>query len=225
MKKHLLPAMLIAVLAVVATLPAAASAASKPVISTVTLTNGVYKAKIGSKTVTLRPFPGYPGAVWAKKVNFGANLGSAYLFMNKDARNPSVLKYYHTSIGKMRSLTPSYGAHYQGYNVDMIVQPKSKKVYIAFGTKAVGTSAHVREITNKRTNVVNSPTVADTINKGIVLVKFLKIYTNEYGLVTMIKDNPATLKVWRFSAKTHRFDEDAAFNKSLIKTTGNVLSL
>ena len=27
------------------------------------------------------------GAVWAKKVNFGANLGSVYLFVNKDAKH------------------------------------------------------------------------------------------------------------------------------------------
>lgn len=227
MKKITVSVMLVVCAVVIAatTLPSPASAASKPVISTITLTNGAYKAKIGSRTVTLKPFTGYAGAVWAKKVNFGANLGSAYLFVNKDARNPSVLKYYHTTVGEMHTLTPSYGAHYKGYNVDLIVQPKTKKVYIVFGTKATGASAHVREITNRGTNVVNSPVAADTADKGVVLVKFLKLYTNEYGLVTMIANKPATLKVWRYSGATHRFDEDTSYNKGLIKTDGNVLSL
>lgn len=203
----------------------ASAASAKPTITTIALTNGAYKATINGKKVTLKPFSGYTGAVWAKKVNFGANLGSMYLFVNKEARTPSELKYYSTGVGSMRSLTPFYGAHYKGYNVDMIVQPKTKKVYIAFGTKATGASAHVREVKNKRVDLVNSPTVAETENKGVVLVKFLKLYTNEYGLVTMISGNASTLKVWRYSSTTHRFDEDTSYDKSLISINGDTLTL
>ncbi|MFH0829516.1 MAG: hypothetical protein V1907_05100 [Candidatus Kerfeldbacteria bacterium] len=228
MKKIVLPVVASAIILFmgVSMLPHSASAASaKPTITTISLTNGAYKATINGKKVTLRPFSGYTGAVWAKKVNFGANLGSMYLFMNKDARTPSELKYYSTGVGSMRSLAPFYGAHYKGYNVDMIVQPKTKKVYIAFGTKATGASAHVREVMYKRTDVVNSPTVAPTESKGVVLVKFLKLYTNEYGLVTMISGNTATLKVWRYSSSTHRFDEDTSYDKTLIHISGDTLTL
>jgi hypothetical protein len=41
----------------------------------------------------------------------------------------------------------------------------------------------------------------------------------------MITNKPATVKTWRYSSTTHWFDEDIIYDKSRIKTTGNVLSL
>jgi len=210
---------------VVSVLPHSASAVSKPTITTITLTKGAYKTTINGKKLTLKPFPGYSGLVWAKKVNFGKNLGYAFLFVPQASGTPSVLKYYNTNIGQMRSLTPFYGDHTLGYNVDVVVQPKTKKVYIVFGTKSVGASARITEIGRKGNTWVNNPTVASTENKGVVLVKFLKLYTNEYGLVTMISGNSSTLKVWKYSSSTHRFDEDTSYDKSLISISGDTLTL
>lgn len=206
--------------------PALTQAATPmPTITTIKLTNGAYKTTINGKKVTLKPFSGYTGAVWAKRVNFGANLGLVYLFVPQASGTPSILKYYDTFDGKMRSLTPFFGNHTLGYNVTIAVQASSKKVYLAFGTKAVGASTRVIEITRKGNNQVNNPTVADTEDKGQVIVQFLKIYGKDYGLATMIADNPATLKVWKYSKSTSRFDEDTAFDKNVIKTANNTLSL
>jgi len=228
MKKILLPTAILAglIACFAGPMTARATTTPTPIIYSISLTKGVYKTIINKKNVPLKPFPGYTGSVWAKRVYFGNNLGSTYLFVQRSpGTTASVMKYYETSTSRMWTITPFYGNHKKGYNASVVVQPKTKKVYIALGTKATGVSARVMEITRKGINQVNNPTVAETQDKGVVLVQFLKLYPNEYGLVTMITNKPATVKTWRYSSTTHRFDEDIIYDKSRIKTTGNVLSL
>lgn len=205
----------------------ASAATTIPTVTKISLTKGAYSFVLGKKTVKLKPFPGYTGAVWARKVSFGKNLGAEYLFVPqaKGTNSTSDMKYYNTNFGQMRSLSPFYGKHTLGYNADIVVQPKTGMVFLAFGTKEKGVDARIVQLGRRGITQVNNPTTADTADKGQVLVKFLKMYTNEYALATMIADKPGTLKIWRYSTKTERFDEDTTTSKAAIQTADNNLHL
>ena len=182
-----------------------ATATTTPIIATATSSSGQVKWAVGKKIYSVRPWgKNYHGKMMAKKVTFGKTMIVLTVAQASGAQ-PEVKLY--TSAGKLlESIRPFYGGNNLGYNASLIVQPKLKRVFIAFGTKKVGASARIMEVTSRGLNQVNNPTVAPTESKGQVLVQFLKVYPNEYGLVTMIADNTATLKVWRYSTRTERFD-------------------
>jgi hypothetical protein len=199
----------------------------KPIIKTITLTKGVYKFKVGKKTYSLKPFPNYSGAVMARQINFGSNLGSVYVFIPQGSYSKAIISYYLPSnYSQRREFYPfSTSSSFKGWNASISVEPLNNKVYLAIGTKKVGASVRIVEVTSKGMLWVNSLTVVETEGKGVVLVQFLKLYPLQSGLVTMIKGNTSTLKVWKYSQITYRFDQDEAFDLSKIKVNGEKISI
>ncbi|RJO59630.1 hypothetical protein C4546_00890 [Candidatus Parcubacteria bacterium] len=199
----------------------------KPTIKPITLTKGVYKFKVGTKTYSLKPFNNYSGAVMARQINFGTKLGSVYLFIPQGAYSKAIINYYLPGSYSQKRELYVFGtiSNFKGWNASISVEAYSHKVYIALGTKGAGASARVMEITSKGLRQVNNPTVAPTESKGPVLVQFLKLYPLQNGLVTLIKGNTATLKVWKYNGAKNRYDQDPDYDLSKIKIQNEKISL
>ncbi|MFA6588379.1 MAG: hypothetical protein WCT08_04910 [Patescibacteria group bacterium] len=199
----------------------------KPTLKNISLTNGAYKFKSGKKTISLKPFPGYSGKVMARAINFGGKSGTVYLFIPQGSYSKAIVSYYLPSnYSKRREIYPfSNTSGFKGWNASISVEPLNYKVYLALGTKKVGASARIVEITSKGLLWVNNPTVVETEGKGAVLVQFLKLYPLQNGLVTMISGNTSSLKVWKYSSSANRYDQDKNFDVSAIKVDGEKISL
>lgn len=193
-----------------------------PVITSLKLSKGEYKYKLNGKIISIKPFgTSYKGKVWAKKVNFGTELGVVYLFINSEKLKTGAVKMYSTQGKLIGTFKPYGGFATNGLNADITII--NNEVYLAVGTTKAGTTARIYKVTNKTLKSIN--TVKASKSNGNVIVAYLKLYSGQYGLVTMLKNQKSTIKVWKYDSIKNKFIEDTKFNKKKIKVVNGIPKL
>lgn len=188
-----------------------------PVMKALTLIKGVYSYKLSGKTINVRPFgTDYRGTVWARSVDFGPE-GKLYVFINSGAYKKGQIKVFRADGKLLKAYNPYGGFATNGLNATTLVE-SNDLVYLAVGTTKAGTTVKTYQVTAKGLKTLNS--LAASTKQGNILVGFQKVYKSGYGLVTMRKYYPSTLKVWKLDLKTNKFVEDKKINKTKIKLVG-----
>lgn len=111
-----------------------------------------------------------------------------------------------------------------GMNAAIIVEPLNNNVYLAVGPKGGGKAAYVYVMSTLLANQQILTTGTKKIT-GNVLVKFLKLYPNQYGLVTAIQGKSSTMKVWKYDPTTDRFVRDTIYSLKKLKLSRTTITL
>lgn len=186
-----------------------------PSVKALTMNKGSYSYKVGTKTIKITPFATtYKGAIWARKVNFGTD-GVVYIFANQAKFAQGAIKAYNANGKLLGTYKPFKGDWAKlGLVLDAAVQ-SDKTVFLAVGGLKDQTSVRFFKVTNKGLTSVN--TVTALSRAGQVIVKFSKIYGSDYGALTYLNGQKATLKVWKYNSTTKKFVQDKTYKTSKIK--------
>ena len=185
-----------------------------PIMKNLKLTKGIYSYKLNGKTINIRPFgTDYKGTVWARSIDFGPD-GKIYIFINSGAYKKGQIKVFKADGKLLKAYNPYGGFATSGLNATALVAANDQ-VYIAVGTTKAGTTVKTYQVTAKGLKALNSLTAST--KPGNILVGFQRVYSSGYGLATMRKSYPSTLKVWRLDTKTNKFVEDRKINKAKIR--------
>jgi hypothetical protein len=195
------------------------------VITTLTQSKNKYSlVTLAGKTIKVQPFDkSYTGKIWAKRINFGVNIGSLYVFAPIDQYAKGVIKVYGPKGTLLQTIKPFGKFSPSGFNLDIVIEPLNDVVYLAVGAKKAGTTAVIYEVSATGLKSVNSVKV----NKktGNVMVKFLKLYTDQYGVVTAVDGSAKTLMVWKLNPTTNKFTQDKTYSLKKLKISGNTIKL
>ncbi|MFH0828970.1 MAG: DUF5011 domain-containing protein [Candidatus Kerfeldbacteria bacterium] len=196
-----------------------------PVITNLKQSKNKYSlVTLAGKSVKVQPFEkSYKGKIWAKRINFGEGLGSLYLFAPTDTYAKSAIKVYGPKGTLIKTVKPFGGFSTSGFNIDIVVEPLNDVVYLAVGTRKAGTTAVVYEVSSTGLKFVHSVKVGKT--SGNVMVKFLKLYANQYGLVTAVNSSAQTMKVWKLNPATNKFTQDKTYSLKKLKISGDTIKL
>lgn len=179
---------------------------------------------LSGKTVKVQPFEkSYKGKIWAMRVNFGEDLGSLYLFAPTDTYAKSAIKVYGPKGTLLKTVKPFGGFSKSGFNLDIAIEPLNDVVYLVVGTRKAGTTAVIYEVSSTGLKSVNSVKAGKT--PGNVMVKFLKLYSNQNGLATAVNKSSSTQKVWKLNSTANKYLQDKTFSMKQLKISGNTIKL
>lgn len=187
----------------------------RPIVNTIKNTKGAYSFKVGTKKITLKPFgTAYRGSIWAKKVDFGSDVGVVYLFANTGGYRKGAVKAYDNN-GKLLGVYKPFGGFATNGFVLSIAVDINDNVFLVVATPKAGTTARIYKVTKGGLTIVNSVKAVKV--GGQMVVRFSKIYKNDYALLTYLKGKKSTLKIWKYNSATKKFIEDKSYNKKSIK--------
>lgn len=193
-----------------------------PTLSTVTVKNNKLTIIVNKNKVTLNPFPGYRGAVVAKKVVLNTAADPYYLFVNTASTRPAIVVY--SSKGKLVKRLSLGTMATPGLRVQLEGNPLTSSVFIAVSPSR--NSFRVKNFVLSKSGLKQVNTIAMSGSKnGVLVTKFMKTYDDEFALVTAEKSKTNTIHVWRYAASTKRFTEDTTYNTALITLSGGTLAL
>lgn len=96
-------------------------------------------------------------------------------------------------------------------------------VYLALAPRGQGKTVRLYKMNAAGAQGLSSVTVSRS--SGKVIVKFLKLYRDQYGLASMIKGKIKTLKVWKYSVKAKKFTHDRSYKVKNIVVKGTTLTV
>lgn len=193
-----------------------------PQVSNIATAAGVLKIMYQEKQITIKPFPGCRGNLSARQID--ASDGSVYyLVATLDRCVTGGIKLY-TAAGKLVQTLAPFGSFKPGYNLSMTVDQDSGRVWLAVAPKLYGSTVSIFQFRSHRLKFVNSVQVTKK-TLGNLRVKFLPLYSDAVGLVTIINGKPATLKVWQYNVEQHQFLQDKTFDLEQIRVTTKAISL
>jgi hypothetical protein len=202
-----------------------ASAATAPTITKIYPTSGHYSITTPSGRVTITPFSGYTGRIWARKINFGTN-GKVYMFVPREAYTAGEVVLYDGNGEEISRLLAFGTGTFHGFNPSIVVDRSNKRVYFAVARNAVSASARILRVRPTGLTTMNSVTAVGTSDKGNVLVQFLKPSDRRHPiLVTMIASNRSTMKIWKYNETHGQYVRDTVFNTSRIRVEGSTITL
>jgi hypothetical protein len=183
----------------------------KATLITLRAKSGGVKIHVSGGTKTLKPFRSYKGTIWARQVRYSST-NSRYILLNAEAFQTGSIKFYSNSGKLIQTVKPFGDFASLGMKADIVYQPSSGKVYLVISLKKTGYTARVYEVTKKGLVGVANVTAVKKTSPGTILVSFLKLYGNDYGLTTMKSGSSKTVKIWRYSTikKTWVQDKSSA---------------
>jgi hypothetical protein len=188
-------------------------------ITNVKIKNGSATLSVNGKSKRITPFSSsYHGSIWAKKVNFGGTVGAVYLFAPGGKYAKGTIKVYDKSGKIIQTIKPYGGFALYGLNVAIDVDPTTKKVLLAVGTRKAGTTARTYNLTNS--GLQNRHTVKVSNKPGEVLVKFLAISSKKHILTTGIAKDAHSIRAWKYKASALSFARATTY-ESMIKLVGS----
>lgn len=191
-----------------------------PSIEKLTLKNNTYGLKVGRRTITLTPFPGYRGALIGRRLIVDTRSNPFYVFIATDAIGRPALVMYNAS-GRLLNRQSLSLISTKGLQLDIAPNVVTLSIYFAIAPKANGLTATIYNV-DKR-GLTSLKTVTAAKGRGTLVMKWLKGYTNEYILATLVKGKTATPYVWRYISAKKMFLRDTKFStRKLVWTTTSV---
>lgn len=179
-----------------------------PTVEKLILKSNIYTLKVGNKYVTLRPFPGYRGAVLGRKLTVNTKKDPLYVFIATDALGKPELVIYNAS-GLVTTRQNLSTISTKGLQVEITSNPATLSVFYAVAPKANGLTATIFNISKSGFKSLKTVTAAQ--GRATLLMKWVKGYTNEYILVTLIKGKLDKPLVWRYNGSKKIFVRDTKF--------------
>ncbi len=189
-----------------------------PEIGGVTVVNGGWTTPEGT---VLKPLGTYTGPTAANKVYLGNEDGTRFVFVPKGKNSDGMMAVYDGNGILVKKLAPFGTLGKKGMTMTGVVS--NGVYYVAVGQKGGG-KTKVYSVTDD--GVMLRGSLSGGSGTASVTVKYLKLYGNEYGLVTLMRvEGKNVLKVWRYSMAKKAFVQDKAFNLKKLKVSGSSISL
>jgi len=179
-----------------------------PTVEKLALKNNTYTLKVGKKYVVLRPFTGYRGAILGRKIIVNTKNDPFYVFIATDAMKKPELVIYNAS-GRVTTRQNLSTISTKGLQVEITSNPATLSVFYALAPKANGLTATIYNISKSGFKSLKTVTAAK--GRATLLMKWVKGYTNEYILVTLIKGKLDRPLVWRYNGVKKSFVRDTKF--------------
>jgi hypothetical protein len=200
---------------------------SPPSTTLVTLKpkSGAVKIKVGSLTKTLKPFgTTYKGGLWAKQIKY-SRTHSHYVVIPTSAYSKGSIRYYNEK-GKITQTVKLSGLYAPlGMTAAMVLQPSNNKVYLAVAFKKTGYTVRIYEVTKTRLVSVSNVSALKKTSPGTIILGFLKLYSDDYGLTTL-KSGAKTWKTWKYSSAKRKWLQDTRpSTKAKLKVSNNKVVL
>lgn len=198
---------------------------TKPSVVKGKVVGSTYSYKLDGKKITITPFGSdYKGTLWARKFDFGSDLGFVTVFVPLDTYAKGAIRVYDEN-GKIVQMAQPFGGYTTtGFNVSVATDSASNKVFLAIGKKSKGNTVRVYEVTNDKMKVVDTLTVSSS--KGnVVPVLMVRMYSDSVGLATMVNGKKSTLRAYHYSLVTGHFVRDTAFTLTRLKIRNNTITL
>jgi len=184
------------------------STPTKPVVIKLNPKSSTLKIKVGSVTKTIVPFaPSYKGSLLAWRIKYSGT-HSHYVILNSGPNSKGSIKLYDEN-GKLIETYKPFGKYAKwGMNADMIYQPSNGKIYLATVLKKIGYQVRIYEVRKSSMVKISDLAAMSKNSTGTILVKFLKLYGNDYGLVTIKSGLASTVKIWKYSPIKKKWIQD-----------------
>lgn len=192
-----------------------------PVVSSITVSKNTFTLTVAKKKVVLRPFSGYLGAVVAKKIIVDTKTNPYYLFISTTTKKPELVVY--DSAGKLVSRQALASISTAGIQVVLTANPVTLSTYVAIAPTITSMSVSVYNITKGSVKKLSTFTAAG--GKGTIVMKFLKAYSEEYGLATLPKNTTKKPYVWRYGGGKKGWYQDKAFDLNRLSWTKTNITL
>ena len=192
-----------------------------PKITTITTNKpqNTFNIIVKNKKVVLRPFL-YQGNVWARKIDYGKELGVFYLFGTQESSKQGGLVMYDANGKQVASVKPFWGSVSPGMEYQMVIQKSSDMIFLVVTSKKDASNVKTFSVTRKGFTNIGTLKTGQKANAGQMVSQFLKLYDGDYGLVTAIAGKMKTIKVWEYDSAAKRFSQDKAADLSVIKLSG-----
>jgi len=202
--------------------PTVAAESALPTVGTMTFTKGVYCAGVvwfgscmdSQETLDngiapkFQPFSKYTGGVLGRRVQLGTT--QVYVVAPTDTYSQGAVRLYDAKYKLLQTVKPFGVFVTTGFTGGVLSESFNKTAYLAVATKKVGYSVKVYKVGETRLTAVANVAASSATVKGTIIVKFLKLYTNQSALVTMLSGKPKTLKIWKYSTTKKTFLQDTS---------------
>ncbi len=195
-----------------------------PTISTVKSGNGAMRSTVGNVTRVLRPYGhGYTGALFAKRVDFGAD-GVVFLAAPKEATRKGEVLLYNEDGRVVDRARPSSALTQEGLHASITVFANT--VYLAVGERR-GTSSAIYTVDTRGMHRVQTMTPLGASRKGALLVRFLRAYRNgDIGLALIARRGRTnTVRMYKYAAAQGRWVEDYSYNLATLRVVNGTIVL
>lgn len=190
-------------------------------ITDLTAANGSYTITANNRRTPIRPFgSGYRDKLWAKRVELPSPKKTLYFFIPKTKVVNGAIAIYDRHGRRLALEKPFARFAKQGLNADLRVDPLTNKLFLAVGSKDSTARVQVYEVTRKGLRSISTLKPPRLRRNSNVMVKFLKLYPEENGLVSFVPGTSSSITVWRFSPTKKKFVRDTAFNLQRLKLRG-----
>lgn len=181
-----------------------------PTLSNVTVRNNTLTIRVSGRNVLLRPFPGYTGAMVAKKVVLDRTSNPFYLFIKTQTRYPQMAVY--DVNGRLKWRVSLSAVSSNGLLVQLAPNPVSSSVYIALAPTSGVMNVTMYNLT--KSNLYKMKTFNAAGGRGTLVMAFLKNSSTEYALMTKVKNTSKSPYVWRYKGGKTSWYRDTTFDLS-----------
>jgi hypothetical protein len=193
-------------------------------VSSLSAPKGAATITVGKRKLTIRPFgKTYRGRVFARTMIVKKVKEPVYVFVPLDPLpNPQIVEV--NNAGRVVKRVSLKSLSRLGLNADATADGIS--AFLAVSPLKKGKVAKAYKITATAPIPVTTATAGKI--KGVVLVRFLKLYSTtgkSYGLVTALRGKNSSLLVWRYAKEKNRFLRDTGYAIASIVLRGSTISL
>ncbi len=184
--------------------------------------NNSYTLKVGKNKLTLRPFAGYTGTIVGRRMIVATKANPLYVFISTSPLSKPAVVMYNAS-GKLMTRYLLTSISTKGLQLDIVPNPATLSVFIAIAPKSNGLTSTILNIS--KGGLKSLKTVTANKGAGTLVMKWLKGYTNEYILATLVKGKTATPYIWRYNGSKKSFVRDTKFDTTKLLWTGTSIKL
>jgi hypothetical protein len=194
---------------------------AQPTVTHLKTASGKVVIGQGTHKKTFQPFSGYTKGLWGRRVQT-ANGKIFYVVATTDAGARGGMKVLNAAGKTVQNIKP-FGSFKPGYNVTMMVDESSNRIFLAVAPKQYGTVVTIDEFRDGELHFVT--TLQATTLAGNLRAKFLASGTDPLRLITVVDGRIKTIKAWKYAASKNVFSRDRSFDTNLVRVTSSSISL
>lgn len=187
-----------------------------PVITKISARNGLLVINTPRGSVTVRPYRNYHGNIWARKVDFGEDLGIIYVTAPLGQYAFGDIKAYDMYGAKVA--VEKIGGAYVGSGIQagIAVDPATNAVFLAAGSKSGSKTVSIFDITPVGSVLlqhVTLPVKATNLRLSILAAN------GTTGIIATPDARTHSLRLWEYHPDTNVFFERQGIQQSAYRIT------
>ncbi len=193
-----------------------------PAVEKLILKNNTYALKVGTKSMLLKPFGTYRGAAFGRRLIVDKKTNPFYVFVSYGAMAKPEFVMYNAS-GKLVTRQNLAPISAKGLQTEITSNPVTLSVFFAIAPKAPGLTATIFNVSKSGFKSLKTVTAAK--GAGTLVMKWLRGYTDEYILATLVKGKTVKPLVWRYNGSKKSFVRDTKFDTTKLVWTKTTVKL